>query len=127
MKVPLISEVMVRPLWWGGGAFLALTVVTACFTNPTPADYQRRAAAEVHTFLLTQVCPEIIHRDRAIAPLALEICDQLESGSAEDIERYISYNTQSYNFGIATLFVTELPMQTVWSLGVFGQMIPLTL
>ncbi|MFN3680114.1 DUF4359 domain-containing protein [Thermosynechococcus sp.] len=127
MKVPLLSQVMARPLWWGGGAFLLLGIITACLTNPTPADYQHRAAAEINTFLLTQVCPEIINRDSAIAMVALEVCDQLESRPAEAIERYIAYNTQSYNLGVATLFVTELPIQTVWSLGLFGQIIPLTL
>ncbi|QEQ01821.1 DUF4359 domain-containing protein [Thermosynechococcus sp. CL-1] len=127
MKVPLLSQVVARPLWWGGGAFLLLGIIAACLTNPTPADYQRRAAAEMNTFLLTQVCPEIINRDSAIALVALEVCDQLESRPAEDIERYIAYNTQSYNLGVATLFVTELPIQTIWSLGLFGQIIPLTL
>ncbi|WNC45824.1 DUF4359 domain-containing protein [Thermosynechococcus sp. GLH187] len=127
MKVPLLSQVMARPLWWGGGAFLLLGIIAAVLTNPTPADYQRRAAAEINTFLLTQVCPEIINRDSAIAQVALEVCDQLESRPAEDIERYIAYNTQSYNLGVATLFVTELPIDTVWSLGLFGQIIPLTL
>ncbi|WJI28732.1 DUF4359 domain-containing protein [Thermosynechococcus sp. B3] len=127
MKVPLLSQVMARPLWWGGGAFLLLGIIAAVLTNPTPADYQRRAAAEINTFLLTQVCPEIINRDSAIAQVALEVCDQLESRPAEDIERYIAYNTQSYNLGVATLFVTELPIQTIWSLGLFGQIIPLTL
>lgn len=127
MKVPLLAQVMARPLWWGGGAFLLLGIIAACLTNPTPADYQRRAAGEINTFLLTQVCPEIINRDSAIAMVALEVCDQLESRPAEDIERYIAYNTQSYNLGVATLFVTELPIQTIWSLGLFGQIIPLTL
>ncbi|HIK35688.1 MULTISPECIES: DUF4359 domain-containing protein [unclassified Thermosynechococcus] len=127
MKVPLLSQVMARPLWWGGGAFFLLGIIAAVLTNPTPADYQRRAAAEMNAFLLTQVCPEIVHRDSAIALLALEFCEQLESRPAEEIERYISYNTQSYNLGVATLFVTELPIQRVWSLGLFGQIIPLNL
>ncbi|URR35889.1 DUF4359 domain-containing protein [Thermosynechococcus sp. HN-54] len=127
MKVPLLSQVMARPLWWGSGAFSLLGIIAACLTNPTPADYQRRAAAEINTFLLTQVCPEIIDRSSAIAMVALEVCEQLESRPAEEIERYIAYNTQSYNLGVATLFVTELPIQTVWSLGLFGQIIPLTL
>ncbi|HIK24840.1 MAG: DUF4359 domain-containing protein [Thermosynechococcus sp. Uc] len=127
MKVPLVSQVIARPLWWGGGAFLALTLTVACFTNPTPADYQQHAATEINTFLLTQVCPEILKRDGAIAMLALEFCEQLESRPAEAIERYISYNTQVYNLGVATLFVTELPIQRVWSLGLFGQIIPLNL
>ncbi|BAC09011.1 DUF4359 domain-containing protein [Thermosynechococcus vestitus] len=125
MKVPLLSQIMARPLWCGGGAFFLLGMIAACLTNPTPADYQRRTATEMNTFLLTQVCPEIINRNSAIARVALEVCDQLESRSIEDIERYIAYNTQSYNLGVATLFVTELPMQTIWSLGLFGQIIPL--
>lgn len=127
MKVPLVSQVMARPLWWGGGTCLLLGVIAAFLTNPTRADYERRAVTEINTFLLTQVCPEVINRDSAIAMVALEVCDQLESRPAEDIERYIAYNTQSYNLGVATLFVTELPIQTVWSLGLFGQIIPLTL
>lgn len=127
MKVPLVSQVIARPLWWGGGAFLVLTITAACVTNPTPADYRKRAATEINTFLLTQVCPEILNRESAIAMLALEFCEQLESHPAEEIERYISYNTQSYNLGVATLFVTEFPIQRVWSLGLFGQIIPLNL
>lgn len=127
MKVPLVSQVMARPLWWGGGTCLLLGVIAAFLTNPTRADYERRAVTEINTFLLTQVCPEVINRDSAIAMVALEVCDQLESRPAEDIERYIAYNTQSYNLGVATLFVTELPIQTVWSLGLFGQIIPLRL
>ncbi|AHB87904.1 hypothetical protein NK55_02750 [Thermosynechococcus sp. NK55a] len=127
MKVPLLSQIRARPLWCSGGAFLLLGIIAACLTNPTPADYQRHTATEINTFLLTQVCPEIINRNSGIAMVALEVCDQLESRPAEEIERYIAYNTQAYNLGVATLFVTELPIQTIWSLGLFGQIIPLRL
>jgi len=123
MALPLNSRSYYS--WLAGG--VALTAVAAGVTNPTPADYQRRATTEINTFLLTQVCPQLMQQTTAIAPLVLDTCEDLEVGAAEEIERYIAYHTRAYNLGVATLFVTELPIQTVWSLGAFGQIVPLPL
>ncbi len=113
--------------WLTGGGVLALTAAVAALTNPTPTDYQQRAATEINGFLLTQVCPQLLQQSTTLSPLVMEACEDLEMGSASEIERYIAYHTRSYNLGVATLFVTELPIQTVWSVGVFGQIVPLSL
>ncbi|XFA74216.1 DUF4359 domain-containing protein [Thermosynechococcaceae cyanobacterium Okahandja] len=114
-----------RP-WLVAGGVVTLTAVAAALTNPTPADYQAQAATEINGFLLTQVCPQLLEQT-TMAPLVMEACQDLEMGEAEDIERYIAYHTRTYNLGVATLFVTEFPIQPLWSLGIFGQIVPLPL
>lgn len=123
MALPLNSCLPYSWLMVGGS--ITLTVVAAALTNPTPADYQHRAATEINAFLLTQVCPQLMQQTTALSPVVLQTCAELERGAAAEIERYIAYHTRSYNFGVATLFVTELPTQTVWSVGIFGQIVPL--
>ncbi len=125
MTLPHNSRLSVP--WLASAGVLALVAGLAVLTNPTPADYQERAATEINGFLLTQVCPHLLQQSTTMSLLVMEACEELEMGSASEIERYIAYHTRYYNLGVATLFVTELPMQAVWSLGVFGHILPLPL
>ncbi|MDG2991697.1 DUF4359 domain-containing protein [Candidatus Synechococcus calcipolaris G9] len=99
--------------------------LVAGLTNPTLEHYQSTASEEIASLLIREVCPGLHKNPTAIASFLQEGCQALSQGNTREIEDYIAYNTRHYNLGVASLFVTELPVQSIWTLGLFGQFLVL--
>lgn len=112
------------PLILAGVGMIGVGLV-AILTNPTLDQYNSAASQEIATVLIREVCPRLQKNPAAIASFLHEGCHALAQGETQDIEHFIAYNTRHYNLGVASLFVTDLPIQSIWTVGLFGQFLVL--
>lgn len=101
------------------GVLMVLSVAGLLFiTNPDEIAYEEFATQQATNFLHREICD----RPGKVAPSFRQVfsqgCTTLTKQGAADIRRFVSYNTQRYNFILFSLYTTELPFQRIKIFGI---------
>uniref|UniRef100_B8HRW3 DUF4359 domain-containing protein n=1 Tax=Cyanothece sp. (strain PCC 7425 / ATCC 29141) TaxID=395961 RepID=B8HRW3_CYAP4 len=117
----LVTTTTIPPVNWlqSLGVLAVLSLAAFLFvTNPDETDYEEFATRQATSFLHREICD----RPGKVAPSFRQVfsagCTTLTKQGAADIRRFVSYNTQRYNFILFSLYTTDLPLQRIKILGI---------
>jgi hypothetical protein len=123
----------VRGSWLGGLALAALATAALAATNPTPAQFERFAAAHLVDEIERQVCEGDVLPP--LLRLALPNCGEMVQAQNEAIGALVSRQTRRWNLGVLSVYRSAVGGQQVlaWQvprfratvLGVAGQFLVL--
>lgn len=90
-------------------------------TNPSLLAYGDFVAQEAIAFLDQDLCPTEHQTSDALQQLFSEGCVALSANGTSEIKRFVIHNTQRQDFGVCSLYTTELPQHSLKVLGIFNQ------
>ena len=112
--IAITSRCLCCTVFVGLGMLLALT-------NPRRSTYDQYAAQQATNFLISDICGSSNNLSVSLNPFIGESCQSYAAQGQKDIRDFLQHNTQHHNFGLFSLFTTELPIQTVRVVGVFNR------
>ncbi len=112
-----------------GKVAIALTLLAAGMglTNPPRDRYLTYASGVLQTELENTVCkdsrvPEAL---RGVTDTFIGSCKNLVTSQRDTIERLLDNTTQRQNYGVASIYTTELGGKSYQSVGAFGNFVTL--
>jgi hypothetical protein len=90
-------------------------------TNPSLSAYGDFVAQEAIAFLSQDLCPTEHQTSAAVQQFFNEGCVALSANGPSEIKRFVTHNTQRQDFGVCSLYTTELPQHSLKVLGIFNQ------
>jgi hypothetical protein len=117
-------------LTWKHGvaaAGVGALMVSSALTNPSRPAYETYATEQVSGFLLQEVCRKNLHVPQILQQALLQGCKSLSQGGKTELQQFIHQHTERYNFGLLSLYTTELPGYQLRTLGLWGHFFILSL
>jgi hypothetical protein len=112
-----------------GKVAIALTLVAAgmAFTNPARDKYLTYASGKLETELENTVCKDsrVPKALSGVTDTLIGSCKNLLTSQRSTIEQLLDNTTQRQNFGVASIYTTELGKKSYQTVGVFGNFVPL--
>jgi hypothetical protein len=112
-----------------GKVAIALTLVAAgmAFTNPARDKYLTYASGKLETELENTVCKDsrVPKALSGVTDTLIGSCKNLLTSQRDTIERLLDNTTQRQNFGVASIYTTELGKKSYQTVGVFGNFVTL--
>ena len=112
-----------------GKVAIALTVLAAgmAFTNPARDKYLTYASGKLQTELESTVCKDtrVPQALSGVAETLIGSCKNLLTSQRDTIERLLDNTTQRQNFGVASIYTTELGKKNYQTVAVFGNFVSL--
>jgi hypothetical protein len=112
-----------------GKVAIALTLVAAgmAFTNPARDKYLTYASGKLETELENTVCKDsrVPKALSGVTDTLIGSCKNLLTSQRSTIEQLLDNTTQRQNFGVASIYTTELGKKSYQTVGVFGNFITL--
>jgi hypothetical protein len=110
-----------RLSWKHGLATVALCALgmSAALTNPSRAAYETYATEQASGFLLKEVCGKNLRVPEVLQQALSQGCESLSQGSNATLNRFIHQHTEHYNFGVFSLYTTELPGYQLRTIGLW--------
>jgi Domain of unknown function (DUF4359) len=102
-----------------GFALLSLLLlgVGSGLTNPSQAAYETYVTDQTSGFLLQEVCNKQAQAPEIVVQALKQGCEALSHGHKSDIRKFVHQHTQHYNFGVISLYTTDLPGYQLRTLG----------
>lgn len=112
-----------------GKVAIALTLVAAgmAFTNPARDKYLTYASGVLQNELENTVCKDsrVPKALSGVTDTLIGSCKNLLTSQRDTIERLLDNTTQRQNFGVASIYTTELGQKSYQTVGVFGNFVTL--
>ena len=112
-----------------GKVAIALTLVAAgmAFTNPARDKYLTYASGVLQNELENTVCKDsrVPKALSGVTDTLIGSCKNLLNSQRDTIERLLDNTTQRQNFGVASIYTTELGQKSYQTVGVFGNFVTL--
>ncbi|MFB8794127.1 MAG: DUF4359 domain-containing protein [Microcoleus sp.] len=112
-----------------GKIAIALTLVAAgmAFTNPARDKYLTYASGVLQNELENTVCKDsrVPKALSGVTDTLIGSCKNLLTSQRDTIERLLDNTTQRQNFGVASIYTTELGQKSYQTVGVFGNFVTL--
>jgi hypothetical protein len=89
------------------------------FTNPSRSSYEAYATDQTSGFLLQEVCEKHLQAPQVLAQALQQGCQSLAQGNKSDIRQFVHQHTHHYNFGLVSLYTTDLPGYQLRTVGVW--------
>jgi hypothetical protein len=89
-------------------------------SNPNRRAYEAYATDQASGFLLQEICQKRAQAPDILAQALQQGCHSLAQGNRADIQRFIHQQTQDYNFGVMSLYTTELPGYQLRTIGLWN-------
>jgi methionine aminopeptidase len=88
-------------------------------TNPSQAAYETYVTDQTAGFLLQEVCNKQAQAPEIVAQALHQGCEALAHGNRGEIRRFVHQHTRQYNFGVISLYTTDLPGYQLRTLGLW--------
>lgn len=112
-----------------GKIAIALTLVAAgmAFTNPARDKYLTYASGVLQNELENTVCKDsrVPKALSGVTDTLIGSCKNLLNSQRSTIEQLLDNTTQRQNFGVASIYTTELGQKSYQTVGVFGNFVTL--
>ncbi|HAT15728.1 MAG TPA: hypothetical protein DCS91_21100 [Microcoleaceae bacterium UBA11344] len=112
-----------------GKVAIALTLVAAgmAFTNPARDKYLTYASGVLQNELENTVCKDsrVPKALSGVTDTLIGSCKNLLTSQRDTIEQLLDNTTQRQNFGVASIYTTELGQKSYQTVGVFGNFVTL--
>lgn len=112
-----------------GKVAIALTLVAAgmAFTNPARDKYLTYASGVLQNELENTVCKDsrVPKALSGVTDTLIGSCKNLLNSQRSTIEQLLDNTTQRQNFGVASIYTTELGQKSYQTVGVFGNFVTL--
>jgi len=112
-----------------GRVAIALTLVAAgmAFTNPARDKYLTYASGVLQNELENTVCKDsrVPKALSGVTDTLIGSCKNLLTSQRDTIEQLLDNTTQRQNFGVASIYTTELGQKSYQTVGVFGNFVTL--
>lgn len=112
-----------------GKVAIALSLVAAgmAFTNPARDKYLTYASGTLQKELESTVCKDsrVPQALSGVAETLIGSCKNLLSSQRETIESLLDNTTQRQNFGVASIYTTEVGKKSYQTVGAFGNFVTL--
>lgn len=112
-----------------GKVAIALTLVAAgmAFTNPARDKYLTYASGVLQNELENTVCKDsrVPKALSGVTDTLIGSCKNLLTSQRSTIEQLLDNTTQRQNFGVASIYTTELGQKSYQTVGVFGNFVTL--
>lgn len=112
-----------------GKVAIALTLVAAgmAFTNPARDKYLTYASGKLETELENTVCKDsrVPKALSGVTDTLIGSCKNLLTSQRSTIEQLLDNTTQRQNFGVASIYTTELGKKSYQTVGVFANFVTL--
>lgn len=112
-----------------GKIAIALTLVAAgmAFTNPARDKYLTYASGVLQNELENTVCKDsrVPKALSGVTDTLIGSCKNLLTSQRSTIEQLLDNTTQRQNFGVASIYTTELGQKSYQTVGVFGNFVTL--
>ncbi len=101
-----------------GGTVLMLGVGGLGWTNPDQNAYEKFLTRQATDLLNREVCSRPTNLPSFLQQAIAEQCAVLADSGAKNIREFIATNSHRHNFGVFSLYTTDLPFRQIKAIGI---------